>query len=249
MKRKRLWCFSLTALVCPHKVPTLTMDVYHEKQVKELCALHALNNLFQNSSSFTKQQLDSICYSLSPNNFVNPHKSILGLGNYDINVIMAALQQKGFETVWFDKRKDPSCLDLSEIEGFILNIPTEYRLGFLRLPIHRKHWITIREVNGIFYNLDSKLDRPELIGKDAEVVLFLREQIQSHEREIFVIVKKEVDLKKTWRKKDDSKSSPSVLPSGSNGSFRNETSTNNSSDGFTNLKRESDIAEIDRTSS
>lgn len=248
MKRKRLWCFSLSALVCPHKVPTLTMDVYHEKQVKELCALHALNNLFQNSSSFTKQELDSICYSLSPNNFVNPHKSILGLGNYDINVIMAALQEKGFETIWFDKRKDPSCLNLPEIEGFILNIPTEYRFGFLRLPIHRKHWITIREVNGLFYNLDSKLDRPELIGKDAEAVLFLREQIQSHEREIFVIVKKEVDQKQTWRKVEDC-GEPISLPSASNNSIQNGNSCENAankSNNFTNLKHE--CVEPDRTS-
>lgn len=44
-------------------------------------------------------------HSLSPDNFVNPHKSLLGLGNYDVNVIMAALQMKGFEAIWFDKRK------------------------------------------------------------------------------------------------------------------------------------------------
>ena len=30
---------------------------------------------------------------------------MFGLGNYDINVIMAALQKKNYETVWFDKRK------------------------------------------------------------------------------------------------------------------------------------------------
>ena len=35
-------------------------SIYHEKQVKELCALHALNNLFQNKF-FTKQILDELC--------------------------------------------------------------------------------------------------------------------------------------------------------------------------------------------
>lgn len=74
-------------------------------QVKELCALHALNNLFQECGAFSKTELDAICYSLSPNVWINPHKSLLGLGNYDINVIMAALQRKGYEAVWFDKRK------------------------------------------------------------------------------------------------------------------------------------------------
>jgi hypothetical protein len=34
--------------------------IYHEKQVKELCALHALNNLFQ-EKKFTKAILDELC--------------------------------------------------------------------------------------------------------------------------------------------------------------------------------------------
>lgn len=74
-------------------------------QVRELCALHALNNLFQQQGAFTKEEFDEICGSLSPNTWINPHKSIMGLGNYDINVIMTALQRKGYEAVWFDKRK------------------------------------------------------------------------------------------------------------------------------------------------
>lgn len=105
--------------------------VYHEKQIRELCALHALNNLFQGDlffeafdsinirgsitnafccystakGTFTKFQLDEICKQLSPNEWINPHRSVLGLGNYDINVIMAALQANGCEAIWFDKRK------------------------------------------------------------------------------------------------------------------------------------------------
>ncbi|KAH7948736.1 hypothetical protein HPB49_001431 [Dermacentor silvarum] len=80
-------------------------QVYHERQVKELCALHALNNLFQDGQAFTKGSLDDICHSLSPDHLVNPHKSMLGLGNYDVNVIMSALQLRGYEAIWFDKRK------------------------------------------------------------------------------------------------------------------------------------------------
>ena len=37
---------------------------YHERQHKELCALHVLNNLFQDknpSDRFTKKDLDDIC--------------------------------------------------------------------------------------------------------------------------------------------------------------------------------------------
>ena len=37
-------------------------DIYHEKQARELCALHALNNLFQDDRAFSKNDLDNICY-------------------------------------------------------------------------------------------------------------------------------------------------------------------------------------------
>ena len=36
------------------------IPIYHEKQVKELCALHALNNLFQ-ETFFNKATLDELC--------------------------------------------------------------------------------------------------------------------------------------------------------------------------------------------
>lgn len=142
-------------------------QIYHERQVKELCALHALNNLFQlrGEGAFTKAQLDGICLQLSPDVWINPHRSVLGLGNYDVNVIMAALQTREHEAVWWDKRRDPATLNLCNISGFILNIPSEYRFGWVLLPLRRRHWVAIKHIRGNYYNLDSKLERPQLIGK------------------------------------------------------------------------------------
>lgn len=100
-------------------------SIYHERQIRELCALHCLNNLFQGitflfihilrlifiihaileKGTFSKSQFDEICKNLSPGEWINPHRSVLGLGNYDINCIMAALQLKNFSAIWFDKRK------------------------------------------------------------------------------------------------------------------------------------------------
>lgn len=83
-----------------------SLKIYHERQTKQLCALHALNNLFQSPSTFSKQDLDAICKELSPDSRIfNPHRSVLGLGSYDVNVIIAALSKKGLDVVWFDKRK------------------------------------------------------------------------------------------------------------------------------------------------
>ena len=100
-------------------------SIYHEKQSKQLCALHVLNNLFQvfffvltpffskfdlifaQEKAFSKPDLDEICLQLAPdsNSWWNPHRSPIGLGNYDINVIMAALTIKDYQAVWFDKRR------------------------------------------------------------------------------------------------------------------------------------------------
>lgn len=80
--------------------------IYHERQLMQLCALHVVNNLFQKKETFTKQDLDAICKELAPDSrFFNPHKSALGLGCYDVNVIICALAKKGLDVIWFDKRK------------------------------------------------------------------------------------------------------------------------------------------------
>lgn len=43
------------------KKNSVKMSIYHEKQKWELCALHALNNLFQDENAFSKQHLDELC--------------------------------------------------------------------------------------------------------------------------------------------------------------------------------------------
>ncbi|XP_021436877.2 josephin-1 isoform X2 [Oncorhynchus mykiss] len=120
--------------------------IYHEKQRRELCALHALNNVFQDGAAFSRDTLQDIYQRLSPGSLVTPHKkSMLGNGNYDVNVIMAALQTRGYEAVWWDKRRDVGSIALSNVTGFILNVPSNLRWGPLRLPLKRQHWIGVRE--------------------------------------------------------------------------------------------------------
>jgi len=64
--------------------------------------------------------------------------------------------------------RDPKCLNLDNILGFILNVPSDYKLGFVLLPLRRRHWVTIRQVHGTYYNLDSKLEFPQLIGRVSD---------------------------------------------------------------------------------
>lgn len=174
--------------------------MYHEKQRLQLCALHVLNNLFQKEKAFTKADLDQICLRLSPDAFINPHRSLLGLGNYDINVIMAALQSRDLMTVWFDKRKDVDCLELTSIKGLIVNMPYQLSIGFLKFPFSQKHWFVIREIDGTYFNLDSKLSVPEKIGDTGETLKYLKDILKTGDRELLLVVDSEVERTGSWKR-------------------------------------------------
>ncbi|XP_075849368.1 josephin-2 isoform X4 [Microcebus murinus] len=147
-------------------------SVYHERQRLELCAVHALNNVLQ-QQLFSQEAADEICKRLAPDSRLNPHRSLLGTGNYDVNVIMAALQGLGLAAVWWDRRRPLSQLALPQVLGLILNLPSPVSLGLLSLPLRRRHWVALRQVDGVYYNLDSKLRAPEALGDEDGVRAFL----------------------------------------------------------------------------
>lgn len=64
----------------------------------------------------------------------------------------------------FSFYREPSTIDTTQILGFILNVPTDFKIGFVVLPLKRRHWIAIRKINEQYWNLDSKLDAPQNIG-------------------------------------------------------------------------------------
>ncbi|KAJ1082112.1 hypothetical protein NDU88_002282 [Pleurodeles waltl] len=172
-------------------------SIYHERQRLELCAIHALNNVLQ-YKHFSQEAAEEICKRLAPDTRWNPHRSVFGTGNYDVNVIMAALQSLDYAAVWWDKRRSLEKLVLSEIHGFILNIPSNISLGILSLPIRRKHWIAVRLVNGLYYNLDSKLKGPAKIGDEIALREFLHKFISEGPCEILLVVRKDVEETGKW---------------------------------------------------
>lgn len=176
------------------------MEVYHERQRKMLCAVHALNNLFQEKDAYSKADLDAISYNLSPDTLVNPHKNVLGLGNYDVNVIMAALQLRDYETVWFDKRLSLESLVLENIFGMVVNKPSSMNLVGLEIPFKRPHWFAIRKVNGSYYNLDSKLTSPQLLGSEENLIAFLTEVLSLEDAQLLIIVGKSEAENCLWKR-------------------------------------------------
>lgn len=173
--------------------------IVHHKQRLQLCLLHALNNLFQGETTFSRSELNSIAGNLSAGlqHFDGPFSRLLGThhnvitGNYDVNVLMAALQSRQTEAVWFDRRKGVDALNLDDADkklvGIILNLPSR---GFAGLWKSR-HWIALKKIEGFWYDLDSDLSTPfPFLGGDDEIKQFL-EQHFAGGSEAFIVFKKD----------------------------------------------------------
>ncbi|XP_037676234.1 josephin-2 isoform X1 [Choloepus didactylus] len=139
---------------------------------------------------------------LAPDSRLNPHRSLLGTGNYDVNVIMAALQGLGLAAVWWDRRRPLSQLVLPQVLGLILNLPSPVSLGLLSLPLRRRHWVALRQVDGVYYNLDSKLRAPQALGGEDGVRAFLAAVLAQGPCEVLLVVTKEVEGKGSWLRTD-----------------------------------------------
>ncbi|KAG9287744.1 hypothetical protein G9A89_004147 [Geosiphon pyriformis] len=174
---------------------------YHEKQRLWFCGQHTINNLLQNAA-YSKHQLDQIAETLAKETnheaktwlsyFINPHKSLLGVGNYDINVIELALRKVGLELQWFDIRKDIRTVIQfadSTLFGLILNIPLT-RFFFWK----SHHWIAIKPIyneGGLedaiqVYNLDSKLAHPHKFVDFEELYKFLEDVVYHKDGQILL---------------------------------------------------------------
>lgn len=104
--------------------------------------------------------------------------------------------------------------------GFILNVPSDYKFGFVTLPLRKRHWIAVRAIDGKYYNLDSKLHVPECIGTEQQLFNYLRQQLQANNRELFVIIESsanEADSPKRWLKETIKSLSSDKPPSTMNG--------------------------------
>ncbi|KAJ8452668.1 hypothetical protein Cgig2_005004 [Carnegiea gigantea] len=158
-------------------------EIYHERQRLQFCLLHALNNLFQEKDAFTRADLDGIAEKLSlddptPDRWTpisvvfKPHHNLI-TGNYDVNVLIAALERKGKNVVWHDRRNGASSIDLEGSErglmGIVVNIPVR-RFGGLWKG---RHWVAMRKIDGVWYNLDSDLKAPKPFNHVSDVRVFL----------------------------------------------------------------------------
>lgn len=106
---------------------------------------------------------------------------------------MQALASQNCDLIWYDKRKEitSDSLDIDCAFGFILNIISNYSIGFVTIPIKNRHWLSLRKLSdGNFYNLDSKLDKPLLIGDNEDFLDYIKKEMTSNDKELFIVVEK-----------------------------------------------------------
>jgi josephin len=115
-----------------------------------------------------------------------PHHNAM-TGNYDINVLIAALEGKGKNVVWHDRRNGATLINLDASDdtlmGIVLNVSVRRFGGIWK----SRHWVTLKKIDGVWHNLDSDLLAPETF-KDAEEVREFLDHIIDRGGEVLLVM-------------------------------------------------------------
>ncbi|CAF3298874.1 unnamed protein product [Rotaria socialis] len=179
-------------------MPNEKVKLYHEKQRLQLCGLHSLNSLFQ-KKVFSKETLDSFVHTHDKSRFWNEYSTFL-TGNYDLRILMDALNSKGYVLRAIDISECFETFSYKDCLGLLLNIVVE-RPFISSIPIvcsfakPGRHWLTIKSVDGEkYYNFDSKLSQPELIGYQSDLVAYLNklDRVQTY---FYIVIEEDLAAK------------------------------------------------------
>ena len=140
--------------------------LYHEPQLSSLCGVHALNNLLQ-GPYFGAGDLGEIAARVETREREILHDAALAersassghvdanFGDFSIEVLSAALEGHGLRLL---------NIASSEVVVQIASSP-EHEEGYL---CHRgSHWFALRSIVGLWFNVDSRLERPRLLSDQA----------------------------------------------------------------------------------
>ena len=149
--------------------------MYHERQARMQCARHALNNLLQ-QPAYEAAELDRYAIQLGGRLSLT-HRWPL-LGNYDVNVVMLALQsaRPPLEAVWWDARKGAEALiehasSHPRLAGLLVNCQKPSPWWTLRL-LESRHWYAILRrppgatAGDTWFDLDSNLESPAPLSEE-----------------------------------------------------------------------------------
>jgi josephin len=183
-------CYSNT-IVNPTLERLPMFALLQERQHLQHCMKHMLNNLLQRPA-FSTSDMNRLADALSPRHLaVLPRHRTLLLGNYDVNVLEAALAEVGRTLHWHDRRDtEYQRLDFDIVWALIINVSSKGLFGLGLIP--GRHWYGIRKIDEVWYVLDSGLQQPQRIhdlvaadvtGRSSEDLLRLHLQQEAANRD------------------------------------------------------------------
>lgn len=135
--------------------------------------------MVQEKDAFSRATLNAIAQRLDlqdPNQtswtplsvvFKSHHNVVTG--NYDVNVLIAALEERGKTVVWHDRRCGAFTIGLDKLFGVVVNVPVRRYGGLWK----GRHWIALRRVDNVWYNLDSDFSSPHQFKNTEEITEYL----------------------------------------------------------------------------
>jgi hypothetical protein len=159
----------------------MSPPVFHERQsrLRLSCAVHALNNLLGKSEVTVNDLAESPLDKL--------------FGYFDVQPMLNKLGEKGLcvrdHILYNEKRPEKMKNDLNEVAmGSVKGILVNVKQGvYFWQP---RHWYTINKDEHEYWNSDSKLKAPQLIGGEEELKSTLISEMTMRSGQIFFIVKK-----------------------------------------------------------
>lgn len=102
------------------------------------------------------------------------------------------MQKEGYDTHWYDPRKDLATINEIHLVGVLVNITKKRPIIFNPWS---KHWYPIRPINGQWWNLDSKLDSAQPID---DFLSYLRTVLQIPQTQLILITPPNVSTEELY---------------------------------------------------
>ena len=95
--------------------------------------------------------------------------------------------------------RSPEEINIDKLYGILINTVGKWNaFGYqFSLKLFR-HWFSIKKINDNYYNLDSQLKKPEVIGNEADVCSYLKSKLAENNTELLLVVDQQVAEDRSW---------------------------------------------------
>lgn len=156
-------------------------SVYHEKQSRWRCGIHAVNAILK-GPVYAPSDFDTIADSLLVQPrwpWSHPHRSVFGMGEYDVNVLLVALEKRNIVGSWMRDRNLSTILSKlgDDVCGFLVNVESKHwaRKFVDHFASPARHWVAVVKYEDKFHLVDSKAAAAIALHSEEDLETYLQE--------------------------------------------------------------------------